>query len=117
MTAALSWAGRVIGMLASAACCLLWVIIIWFPSGGLIVRWWSLPLAALRGLMALVAGIASFQGHAIVIFVIFVASFLPVGAYLLGIDHWLRFVGMLNVTMLAAALLIGIANRIQRKSK
>jgi hypothetical protein len=117
MLTLVSWIGRGLGIVASAICCVLWVAIIWFPSSGLEITGLSVIVAGMMALLALIAAIASFKGHAIVIFVVFVASFLPVGAYVLGAAHWVRFVGMLNVAMLAASLLIAVGNRGKRNEQ
>jgi hypothetical protein len=101
-------------MLAGTATAVIWVYLIWFPSGDLTISGVSIIVAGLMGLMGLFAAIASVKGHAPVVFVVFVASFLPVGAMLLSVEHWLRFVGILDILMLLAAVLIWAGSRKKR---
>jgi hypothetical protein len=56
------------------------------------------------------------KGHSTVLFVVFIASFLPIGAYLLGVNHWLRWVGVLNVLILVAVLMIRLSARARKSS-
>lgn len=98
--------GRGLGVVAAAAAALLWVYAIWFPSGGLTISGASVVVAGLMTLLAIFAGIASVKGHPRVLIAIFVASFLPVGGYLLGVDHWVRWIGVIDLALLAAALLM-----------
>ena len=55
---------------------------------------------------ALFATIASVRGHATVVVLLFLASFFPVGASLIRIEHWLRIVGWLDVGLLVASVLL-----------
>ena len=105
--------GRALGALAGASAALLWVYAIWFPSGGLTISGPSVVVAGLMAVLAIFAGIASVKGHAKVLVVIFVASFLPVGGYLLGVDHWLRWIGVIDAALPIAALLIRLGRRPQ----
>jgi hypothetical protein len=98
--------GRVLGALAGALLSVAWTYAIWFPSGGLTLAGPSIIVAGLMALLALFAAIASLKGHKTVVLLIFIASFLPVGGYLLGVDHWLRWLGVLDLLLLAAAVLI-----------
>jgi hypothetical protein len=106
--------GRGLGVVAGAATTLIWVYAIYFPSGGLTISGVSIVVAALMGLLGLFVAIASVKGHAPVLFVAFVASFLPVGAYMLGVDHWLRLVGILDMLILTAGLLLWASSRRER---
>ena len=98
-------------MLAGAATAVAWVFLIWFPGGNLTISGISIIVAGLMGLLGLFAAIASFKGHAPVVFVVFVASFLPVGAMLLGAAHWIRFIGILDILLLVAAILLWVGSR------
>lgn len=114
MGATLSMLGRGLGVVAGGALAVLWVYAIWFPGGGLTITGLSVLVAGLMALFALVAAIAATKGHAVVIFVVFVASFLPVGAMLLGVAHWLRFVGILDCLLLVAGGMIWTGARLER---
>jgi hypothetical protein len=95
-----------VGALAGGVLALLWVYAIWFPSGGLTLAGPSIIVAGLMALLAIFGAIASSKGHSTVLLLIFIASFLPVGGYLLGVDHWLRWLGALDLMLLLAAGLI-----------
>jgi len=114
MGRAIEWTGRVTGCIAGSITSFLWISAIWFPTDGMTISGVSLlPLALLMALAALVATIASYHGHAVVLVVVFVASFLPVGLALLEAQHFLRFAGMLNIVMVAAAALIAYGRRLE----
>ena len=115
MTSILRIAGRALGMLAGGALCLVWLVVIWFPTEQLSISGFSIVVAGFMAFLSLVAAIASFHGHVIVLGIVFVASFLPVGGYLLGVNHWLRFVGILDIILLVGALMILAGNRLERK--
>jgi len=102
----LELSGRALGALVGATASVLWVCAIWFPSGGLTLSGASIVVAGLMALLAIFAVIASVKGHGLVLLGVFVASFLPVGAYLLGLEHWLRWVGALDALLVPAGLLI-----------
>jgi len=108
-------AGQALGVLSGGALTLLWVYVIWFPAeDGLSITGVSILVAAFMGILALVAAIASFKQHTTVVFVIFVASFLPIGAYLLGVAHWLRFVGIFDCGLALAGGMLLIGHRLQQ---
>jgi protein-S-isoprenylcysteine O-methyltransferase Ste14 len=51
------------------------------------------------------------RGHLVVVTLVFLASFFPVGVALFNADHWLQWVGRLDVGFLVAALLMWIGQR------
>ena len=107
----LSIAGRVIGVLAGAAATLLWVAILWFPVGGFMLKGIGMVVGAFMALVALVAAIGAYHGHAIVVFVCFVVSFFGIGAFALNVDHWFRVFGVLDLLMLVACALLWWSSR------
>ena len=108
-------AGRALGVLSAVLLTLVWVYAIWFPGGGLTITGLSVLVAGFMTLLAIVAGIASAKGHSAVVFGTFVVSFLPIGAYLLGVDHWLRWIGILDTLLLVAAAAIWAGKRALRR--
>ncbi len=110
----LQLAGRALGVVCAACLSVLWIYAIWFPSDGLTIAGPSVLVAGLMALLAIVAGIASGKGHSAVVFGAFVVSFLPVGAYLLGVAHWLRWVGILDTLLLVSAAAIWAGKRFGR---
>ncbi len=95
---------RGFGGVSAGVACLFWVAAMWMPSTQSVLSGWSFAVAALMLLLSIVAVIASMRGHGNVMLAMFLASFLPVGAYLIRVDHWLHWVGVLNVVLLVAAL-------------
>ena len=67
------------------------------PAAGLTLPGISAVGALMFAVFALFATIASVRGHATVVVLLFLASFFPVGASLIRIDHWLSSVGWLDV--------------------
>lgn len=101
-------AGRVLGALSGAVTSVLWMYAVWFPSEGIGMASASVAVAVawLMAVIAIFAIIASVRGHHVVLFIAFLASFLPVGAFLLYVQDWPRWIGVLNVVLLLASVLI-----------
>ncbi len=98
--------GRALGALCGAALTVIWAFTFWVPAAGLTLPGISVVGALMFAVFALFATIASVRGHATVVVLLFLASFFPVGASLIRIDHWLSSVGWLDVGLgFAAALL------------
>jgi hypothetical protein len=102
----LSIAGRALGILAGGVTALLWIAVIWFPVGGLMLSGYGVAVGVVMALFGLVAAIAAWHGHAAVVFACFVASFFGVGAFSLNIDHWFRVFGVLDLLLLLASVMI-----------
>ena len=100
-----SIASRGCGVISAGAAALLWVTAMWMPSTQSVLSGWGFAVAALMLLISIFAVLASLRGHGNIMLGMFLASFLPVGAYLIRVDHWLQWVGILNLLLLAAALL------------
>jgi hypothetical protein len=103
--------GRVIGAVAGAALGVAWCVAIWVPTAGLELTGISFVVALLMTLLALFAAIASVRGHFVVVTLVFLASFFPVGVALFNADHWLQWVGRLDAAFLVAAVLMWIGQR------
>lgn len=74
------------------------------------------PVALLMAFAALVATIASYHGHMTVLFVVSFVSFVPIGFALLDADHFLRYAGVLNIVLAAAAGLIALGRKLEQVS-
>jgi hypothetical protein len=112
----LNLVGRGLGMLAGCTAAFLWMLAIWVPGAALSMTGVNLLVALLMALMALFAAIASLRGHVVVLVILFVASFLPVGLVLLGAEHWLRWVGYADLCYVGAAALIWLGRRGSRST-
>jgi hypothetical protein len=106
---ALDLLGRGIGMLAGGLTSFIWIYEIWL--GDVSITGVSVLVAGLLAFASLIAAIAAFHGQSAIVFIVFVPSFLPIGGYLLGVDHWLRIVGVLNILLLLAGLMIWFGRR------
>lgn len=103
--------GRCIGLLAGGVTAVLWVLIIWVEIGGFRLEGIGVAVGAMMAILGLIAAIASWHGHATVVFVCFVASFFGVGAFSLNVDHWFRIFGLLDLLLLAASVMIWLGTR------
>jgi len=112
---AVEYAGRGLGALSGAIVSLMWMLALWIPSAGFELTGINFVVALLMAMLALFAVIASVRGHGVVLIVLFVASFLPVGLALAGADHWMSWVGRLNVCYLLAAGLIRVGQKGQAR--
>jgi hypothetical protein len=98
--------GRGVGAFAAATSAVLWLLAVWSPeTREMLAGGWTLVVVNLLIVASVVGVIASVRGHGNVMLVVFLLSFLPVGAVLLQSDHWLRWIGILNLLLLVAALL------------
>jgi hypothetical protein len=98
---------RALGALCGAALAVIWAFVLWVPAAGLTtLSGVSVVVALMLTAFALFAAIASLRGHATVVVLLFLASFFPIGASLIRVDHWLRVVGWLDVGLLVAAALL-----------
>jgi hypothetical protein len=111
MLKALNAFGRALGALCGAVLSVAWVFALWVPEARLTLSGVSVVVALLLAIFAVFATIASIRGHAAVVVLLFLASFFTIGAYLMPVDHWLRWVGWVDLGLLLAAALIWITRR------
>ncbi len=106
MAKAINFIGRILGMLCAAALAIAWAYTLWVPAANLSLSGVSVIMALALVAFAVFAGIASAYGHAVVLVLFFLASFFPIGAFLMGTDHWLKWVGWGDLGLLGAAILM-----------
>ena len=112
MAKAVNWIGRIVGVLCAAALAAAWAVALWVPTAGLTLPGVSSAVAVAFLAFALFAGVASAYGHAVVVVLLFLASFFPVGSqFLLQTGHWVRWVGWGDLGLLAAAGLMWASAR------
>jgi hypothetical protein len=111
----LNLAGRVLGAGAGIVNAVAWAFAIWIPAAGLQLSGVSAAIAFLMTLLSVLAAIAALRGHAVMLFAMFLASFMPIGALLLRVDHWLRWVGVLDLVLLLGSALIWWSGRAGRR--
>jgi hypothetical protein len=106
MAKGIHWLGRALGVASAAVLASAWALTLWVPSAGLTLTGISIVTALLLLVLAVFAGIAAAHGHPLVLALLFLASFFPVGAFLMPTDHWLKWVGWVDLGLLLAAVLI-----------
>jgi hypothetical protein len=111
MTKGINLLGRGLGVVCAALIATAWAVALWVPAAGLTPTGISVITALLLVVLAIFAGIAAVHGHAVVLALLFLASFFPVGAFVMPTDHWLKWVGWLDLGLLAAAVLIWLTAR------
>ena len=111
MAKALNWLGRALGLTCAAILASAWAFALWVPSAGLTLTGVSVITALLLVAFALFAGIAAVHGHGAVVALLFLASFFPVGVFLMPTDHWLKWVGWVDLGLLVAAVLLWTTGR------
>jgi hypothetical protein len=89
----------------------IWAFVLWVPSDGFSVDGVNVVGALMFLALATFGAIASVYGHAVVIALVFLASFFPIGVSLLPRAHWLHWVGWLDLGLLVAAVLIWATRR------
>ena len=105
------YAGKFIGAASGVAACGLWLWVLATPQDTFLLSAAHIAVGVLMMLFALFAVIASLRGHGLALLIMFFMSFFPVGGYLLGLPHWLRWIGVSNLGFLAAGLLIMYSTR------
>ena len=100
------YAGKIIGAASGVAACGIWLWALGTPQGPFSLSAANIAIGVLMMMVAIFAVIASVRGHGPVLVVMFIMSFFPVGAYLFGIPHWLRWIGVVDVGFLVAGLMI-----------
>jgi hypothetical protein len=111
MSRLMNLAGRALGVVCAALIASAWAVALWVPAAGLTPTGISVITALLLVVLAIFAGIAAVYGHAVVLALLFLASFFPVGAFVMPTDHWLKWVGWLDLGLLLAAILIRLTSR------
>ena len=110
--------GRGLAALAGAVLSVLWSYAMWVPEAGLSsLSGVGFAVALLMCFVAIIAVIAGTRGHSGILMIAFLASFLPVGAVLLRVDLWFRWIGLLDLVLLVAAALLWFASRRSSESE
>ncbi len=105
------YAGKTVGAASGVAACGLWLWALGTPQGTFSLSAVHIAIGVLMMLFAIFAVIASVRGHGLALMIMFIMSFFPVGGYLFGIPHWLRWIGVSNIGFLVAGLMILYSTR------
>ncbi len=98
--------GQFIGGVSGVGACGLWLTAMWSPALDFTLSGPSFVVGFVMALFAIGAIIASVRDHSVVLIVLFLASFFPVGVYFFSATHWLHWIGVFNVGYLVAGLLM-----------
>lgn len=107
-------AGRGLGVAAGAVNSVAWAFAMWVPTGGLTLTGVGLVVGFVMCLTSVVGVIAAVRGHAGMLLGAFLVSFLPVGAFVLWLEHWLYWTGWSDLALLAAAVMIRLGRGRER---
>lgn len=95
--------GQAIGVVSGSVSGLLWI---WAMMNPKFDNAASLLVGLVMAVIALVVVIAATKAHATVVVVLFFISFFPIGVYLIGMPHWYRYLGYLDLGYLFSGLLM-----------
>ena len=113
MAKRINWLGRALGLVCAAALASAWALVLWVPSGGPHVDGFNVVDGAvvrrLGGVRRHRCRVRSRGRDRVGV----LASFFPIGVSLLPSDHWLQWVGWLDLGLLAAAVLIWVSGRVR----
>ncbi|MGY8815418.1 MAG: hypothetical protein ACKVHQ_12005 [Gammaproteobacteria bacterium] len=98
--------GQLTGIIAGSAASILWMMTLWVPEASFSFNIASMAVVLLMIVLAIIVIVASLKGHSTVLIVIFGISFFPIGLYVLGIPHWIQWVGLANIGYLLAGVII-----------
>ena len=110
--------GKLIGFVSGGIAALMWNQLMWFGGSDssllfsdLAIAIWSKPfpvfvVAMIMVLLSVAVVIASFREHHRALIVLFIVSFFPIGISLFGADHWIKWIGYLNIGFLVAGVLM-----------
>lgn len=100
---AAQWLGAVI----SAVTALIWLGVLWLPSERDVLGHFGVVGAVVMLFVAILGVIAALRGHGNFMLALFLAAFLPVGAFMLWTtEPMYRLLGLLNLAYLATAFVV-----------
>lgn len=101
---------QVIGALVSGVTALIWLGVLWLPSEREVLGHFGVVGAALMLFFAVLGVIAAHRGHGKFMIAMFIAAFLPVGAFMLWTTQPMyRWLGLLNLIYLVTAIIVRTA--------
>ena len=98
---------RYVGVVSSGGAAVLWVLVMWLPSAREVLGSWSpMVVGVILMFLAIIGALAALRGHANAMLGLFLAAFLPVGGVLIWANHWMRWIGVLNLLYLVAGMIV-----------
>ena len=102
-------AARLAGGLISAATALIWLGVLWLPSERDVLGHFGVVGAVVMLFFAIMGVIAAHRGHANLMLGMFLAAFLPIGAFMLYTTETMyRWLGLLNLAYLLMAIVVRV---------
>ncbi len=99
--------GQAVGAIVSSITTVIWLAVLWLPSERDVLGHFGVVGAVLMLFFAILGVIAAHRGHGNLMLAMFLAAFLPVGAFMLWTTQPMyRWLGLLNLIYLAAALVV-----------
>lgn len=97
------------GAVVSALTGLIWLAVLWLPSERDVLGHFGVVGAAIMLFIAILGVLAAHRGHANLMIGMFLAAFLPIGAFMLWTTQPMyRWLGLLNLLYFAAAILVRV---------
>lgn len=102
-------AAQLLGGLISAATALIWLGVLWLPSERDVLGHFGVVGAVLMLFFAIMGALAAHRGHANLMLGMFLAAFLPIGAFMLWTTETMyRWLGLLNLAYLVTAIVVRV---------
>ena len=101
-------AAQLLGAAVSSATALIWLAVLWLPSErDVLGPFFGVVGAALMLFFAILGALAAYRGHGNLMLCMFLAAFLPIGAFMLYTEQSMyRWIGLLNLIYLVAAITV-----------
>jgi hypothetical protein len=98
--------GQFIGIASGSFAAILWMMSLWAPDTSFTFNIASTAVVLLMIVLSIIIIVATLKAHATAMIIIFGISFFPIGLYVLGVPHWIQWVGLANIGYLMAGVLI-----------
>ena len=110
--------GKLIGFVSGGVAALMWNQLMWFGGvessqilPGFVVSKWSQPfpvfvVAMIMVILSIAVVIAALREHHRALVILFIISFFPIGISLFTAEHWIKWVGFVNIGFLIAGILM-----------
>lgn len=102
-------AGQVLGAVVSSITALVWLAVLWLPSEREVLGHFGVVGAVVMLFFAILGALAAHRGHSNLMLGMFMAAFLPIGAFMLYTEQSMyRWIGLLNLLYLLAAIIVRV---------
>lgn len=110
--------GKLIGIVSGGIAALMWNQLMWFGGiessqlfSNFAIAKWTQPfpvfvVAMIMVILSISVVIAALREHYRALIILFVISFFPIGISLFSAEHWIKWVGVVNIGFLLAGILM-----------